>query len=158
MSPTDMLIVTALHAAPTGLDLRQLVEITGRSLRQLQKRSRIMLAEGMIASVPSNGGPHPVVYCTTGAVSAAMQQRRQAHAERVAEQSAKSKVRKAAAARLKRAEETRKRQEKRAEALIRAERELDEALSAPMVHRIVPAHLAEPLKPRGPASVWGLAA
>jgi hypothetical protein len=118
----------------------------------------MMLAEGIIASIPSVGGPYRVVYCTTGALSEAMEQRRKAHAERIALQTEESKTRKAAAARHKRAQETAKRQAARAEALVRAERELDEALSAPMVHRIVPAHLAEPLRPRGPCSVFRMAA
>jgi hypothetical protein len=33
-----------------------------------------------------------------------------------------------------------------------------EAFEAPVVQRIVPAHLAEPLRPRGPSCVWELAA
>lgn len=40
----------------------------------------------------------------------------------------------------------------------RADEDEAEGFARPSVVRIVPAHLAEPIRPRGPCSVWGLAA
>ena len=157
MSPTERAIIKTLSATQGGHTLLQLVAITGYSLRQLQKHARAMASAKVLLSAIS-AEHHRTVYCMPDRITAV---RAQCKAERIkaaADSLVAKKARQALRARKQRAEEAVARAKKKAREAAANEAALDAELEAPMVHRIVPAHLAAPLRPRGPASVWELAA
>ena len=153
MSPSQSAIIKTLSATQGGQTLLQLVASTGFSLRQIQKRA-VEMAAAEVLMTATGAEHHRTVYCLPDRIAAVRAQCKADRAKAAAATLAAKKVRQSLRGRQKREQEAASRAKKKA----REAAELDAELSAPMVHRIVPAHLAAPLRPRGPASVFQLGA
>lgn len=135
--------VLAKH--PTGIESNGIAKALNRGDESIVKWMRKLKTAGAAAKWPDTLGP--CKWC----LPEHLEQTKAAHRAFLVEAKKAEAVRKNAAARAKAAE-------KRKERIARVELPDDDAFYMAPTMRIVPAHCVPPLRPRGPASVWELAA
>jgi hypothetical protein len=167
MKPHMQELYAALRAfiagAENGTSLQECAAHIGRATSTTNQMLAPLIASGEIVRVLAPFDGRFTVICTPAVGKRVAEEYRQAVAQRKAVEWQKKLARQNARRHAIRAGKPKpvfvpesKRSEKR-------RRELEvlrmvEAFEAPVVQRIVPAHLAEPLRPRGPSCVWELAA
>jgi DNA-binding MarR family transcriptional regulator len=152
-----------IAGAENGTSLQECAAHIGRATSTTNQMLAPLIAAGEIVRVLAPFDGRYTVICLPAVGKRVAEEYRQAVAQRKAVEWQKKLARQNArrhAIRAGKPKPTFVSESKRSE---KRRRELEvlrmvEAFEAPVVQRIVPAHLAEPLRPRGPSCVWELAA